>query len=113
MSDLYGTVQGSKGTASRTGSKVMETYAASWDGAVRVFLHKTDEGTTFRVEQTSWQGEGIGEELAFGVVGKPTDFTPHLVRHIKRQLAACDSAHTRAATLRQLHALVDEAAGLH
>ena len=76
MSHYYGTLQGSRGQATRCGTKYsgMETVAASWDGAIRVILQhdpRTGENL-FKVEQVRWNGSGVNEIIATGVIGKGT-----------------------------------------
>jgi hypothetical protein len=76
MSHFYGTVQGSRGVASRTGGKSggMRATAASWSGSIRVELRHDDETGKdhFRVVQSTWHGHGISEVLATGVIGEPS-----------------------------------------
>jgi hypothetical protein len=74
MSEYYGTVEGNKGEAHRGGTKHsgLTTYAASWDGAIRVRLYFDEVGKCHRyvVSQATWQGAGVDEEIATGVLGK-------------------------------------------
>lgn len=76
MSHFYGTLQGQRGEATRTGSKGsgVTTYAASWSGAIRTQIyHNGDTGLDmYRVTQERWHGSGIHEVIAEGVVGQPT-----------------------------------------
>lgn len=61
MAHFYGTLQGNRGEATRCGTKQsgIETYAASWDGAVRTHLYQDDAGRDFAcVETVPWQGSG-------------------------------------------------------
>lgn len=60
MAHFYGVLRGLAGKATRRGSKSsgLKVTAASWNGAVNVYLHydpvtKTDK---FVVEVTEWQG---------------------------------------------------------
>lgn len=59
MSHFYGTVKGNRGEGTRAGSKDsgMETYCASWNGAIRcVAWHdKVTSKDMVRVEKTTWQ----------------------------------------------------------
>lgn len=74
MSHFYGTMQGSRGQATRCGTKNsgFEVVAASWEGAIRTVLYVDDQGRDcFRVEQTTWTGAGIYELIAEGVIGEP------------------------------------------
>jgi hypothetical protein len=73
MSHFYATIQGTRGEATRCGDKKsgIETTAASWNGAIRTVLYVDAEGRDcFRVEQIEWQGVGVYEVLAEGVVGE-------------------------------------------
>jgi hypothetical protein len=78
MGHFYGTVQGNRGEASRMGSKNsgMETYCASWKGAIRCFAYVNSDGKDcIRVEMTSWRGVGEYKLLYDGLIGeyKPND----------------------------------------
>jgi len=62
MAHFYGTVQGSRGTASRMGGKVsgITTQAAGWGGCIETHTWH-DEATgkdMYRVELTPWRGSG-------------------------------------------------------
>ncbi len=49
----------------------METYCASWEGAIRCFAYH-DEKTgrdKVRVEKTTWQGQGEYKLLFDGFIG--------------------------------------------
>lgn len=70
MAHFYGTLQGNRGEATRSGSKDsgLTAVAASWDGAVKTTLHY-DEATGlnhYRVETIPWRGKGERELLAEG-----------------------------------------------
>jgi len=72
MSHFYGTVQGNRGEASRGGSKDsgMETYCASWSGAVRCSAYINSDGVDcVLVELTSWHGCGVNKLLYDGPIG--------------------------------------------
>lgn len=61
MSRFYGTVQGSRSVATRTGHKGMgmETHCASWSGAVRCYAYVNEEyEDCVRVELVNWKGKG-------------------------------------------------------
>lgn len=73
MSHFYGTMQGSRGQATRCGTKSsgMTTTAAGWGGAIHVELYVDDEGRDcYVVKQVPWSGSGIHKELARGVIGQ-------------------------------------------
>jgi len=73
MAHFYGTLQGSRGKASRLGTKrsELETVAASWEGSVRVRLyHDASTGTDWAcVTLQPWHGKGRQETLYDGPVG--------------------------------------------
>lgn len=71
MAHFYGTIQGSRGEASRLGGKNtgLQTTAASWHGAVRTVLYVDDKGRDCaRVSLTPWQGRGISRDVFEGPV---------------------------------------------
>lgn len=73
MSHFYGTLQGSRGQASRCGTKKsgMVTYCASWSGAIRCHAYFNDKGEDcVRVEKTTWHGYGDNKILYEGKIGK-------------------------------------------
>ena len=73
MADFYGTLQGNRGQATRMGTKKtgIETYTASWKGAVRAHAYYNSAKKTdwVRVELTPWQGNGISKVLYEGPIG--------------------------------------------
>ena len=74
MSHFYGTIKGSRGMATRCGSKNsgMVTIAASWNGAIEVTLSH-DETTgedKFTINQRPWESRGIWKVIAEGIIGK-------------------------------------------
>ncbi len=76
MAHFLGEVSGTRGKASRLGTKSsgLETVAASWDGAITVELnHDATTGKDrFTVRQKKWHGHGVSETIAEGVIGEPT-----------------------------------------
>jgi hypothetical protein len=68
MAHFYGTVQGARGEGSRTGGKKsgLTTVAASWQGAVRVFLYEEGGIDRARVELKPWCGRGTTRLLYDG-----------------------------------------------
>ncbi len=71
MSHFYGILQGSRGEATRCGTKNsgMETYCASWSGAVRCFAYVNEKGENcVRVELTKWHGVGTYKPLYDGLM---------------------------------------------
>lgn len=58
MAKFYGTIQGSRGQASRLGHSHIVTKAASWDGAVNTVITERD-GETW-VEITTMQHHNAG-----------------------------------------------------
>lgn len=72
MSHFYGTLEGSRGPATRCGTKSsgLTVTAASWSGAIQVHLWVDEHGRDrFSVEQIPWHGAGCGNTLAEGHVG--------------------------------------------
>jgi len=76
MVQFYGSAQGNKGEVHRLGDKKsgLDVLAASWNGCITVRLsHNPDTGEDrFSILQGTWQGEGISEFIASGVLGQPT-----------------------------------------
>ena len=68
MSALYGTIEGTKGMATRCGHRELVTHSACWNGAVRVELQhdKKTNSTSYRVELVPWRGAGENKLLAEG-----------------------------------------------
>ena len=65
MSHFYGTLKGSRGEATRGGTKSsgMTTYTAGWRGAVHVEVYTQADGRdAFMVSLVPWQGSG-GESV--------------------------------------------------
>lgn len=77
MAHFYGTLQGQRGQASRCGSKSsgIESYTASWSGAVRCYAY-VDENTGedwVTIALSPWHGRGISKTLYDGPInGKET-----------------------------------------
>lgn len=77
MAHFCGTLQGSRGEATRMGTKDsgIETYAASWEGAVRVKPFVGPDGRDWaQVELTTWARAGVEHPLYRGPVG---EFAPN------------------------------------
>lgn len=72
MAHFYGTIQGARGEASRLGSKAsgLSTVAASWNGAVRVYLYEQNGKDMARVELTPWHGHGISALIYDGPINE-------------------------------------------
>jgi len=71
MSHFYGTLQGSRGEATRCGTKDsgIVTYAAGWNGAIRVVVWEEENVDRYTVSLTSWQGSGGSSlHLATGIL---------------------------------------------
>lgn len=74
MSHFYGVLKGSRGEATRCGTKVsgLRVTAASWEGAVRTELYERDGRDYARISLVPWQGLGTVRVLYDGPVdGKP------------------------------------------
>lgn len=67
MAHFYGVLQGSRGQATRCGTKSsdLDVTAASWQGAVRVHLqHNAVTGEDVAtVYLTSWHGAGVARDV--------------------------------------------------
>jgi hypothetical protein len=71
MSHFYGTVQGSRGEATRCGYKSgLETWAAGWGGAVKVQVYHEDGRDYVRVTKQPWRGVGKFKLLYEGPLGE-------------------------------------------
>jgi len=74
MSHFYGSIKGSRGEATRCGTKTsgLMTYTASWEGAIQVFLYYDDESGEdwVRVAMCPWRGAGTTRTIYSGPVGK-------------------------------------------
>lgn len=70
MAHFYGTLQGSRGEATRLGTKNsgVDTTAASWNGAVRTSLFHRDGRDCVRVALIKWQGKGVSHVIYEGPV---------------------------------------------
>jgi hypothetical protein len=72
MSHFYGTLKGSRGVATRCGTKNtgLTTHAAGWRGAIRVTVHHGADGRDrFEVQLVPWHGSGgRAVKLAEGVL---------------------------------------------
>jgi len=70
MAHFYGITRGSRGKASRLGTKAsgLETVAASWQGAVRVFLSEVDGQDWATVALVPWRGQGTSRVIYAGPV---------------------------------------------
>lgn len=77
MSHFYGRLQGSRGEATRGGSKSsgFVSYMASWQGAVRVSLHYNEKtGQDYAtVSLEPWHGSGTTRTLYNGPVSGESD----------------------------------------
>jgi len=74
MAHFYGMLKGSRGRATRCGTRTsgMDTTAASWDGAVSVSLYERDGRDYARVALTPWHGRGTSRVLYDGPVNGDT-----------------------------------------
>ena len=74
MSHFYGVLKGGRGESTRTGTKSsgLKVTAASWRGAVSVYMWHDDATDTdhFEVNMRPWHGAGESVDLASGIVGK-------------------------------------------
>jgi hypothetical protein len=72
VSHFYGTLQGSRGEATRCGTKKsgVEAWVASWGGAIRVKVWHENGEDRFVVEQRQWHSTGVDRPIARGVIGE-------------------------------------------
>jgi hypothetical protein len=98
MAQFLGEVSGSRGKASRLGTKKggLATTAASWSGCVKVYLfHDEKTGADmFQVTQQKWKNAGTHEVIAEGIVGQPTkkdDGKAELVETLRAALDYLDA----------------------
>ena len=85
MSHFYGTLKGSRGEASRCGTKKsgVEVVAASWAGAIRVHVFQDDDGNDrFYVAMVPWGGSGDSFEIASGPIGKADEIKLTAIGHL-------------------------------
>lgn len=70
MAHFYGTIKGSRGEASRLGTKAsgLRTTTASWQGAVTVNMVERNGVDYVEVWLTKWHGAGTDKRLYFGPV---------------------------------------------
>lgn len=71
MAHFYGSIKGQRGEAPRLGTKAsgMETYCASWAGAVRCSAYLAEDGEDHvRVHLTPWRGAGADVLLYDGPI---------------------------------------------
>lgn len=72
MAHFLGTVQGSRGEASRLGGKNggLRTCAASWQGSARCYLYEEDGVDKVKITLEPWQNKGEFKIIYDGPVGK-------------------------------------------
>ena len=73
MAHFYGRIKGSRGEASRLGTKQsgISVTAAGWGGAIEVALWVDKEGRDrYAVAARQWHGAGEHAHLASGIVGE-------------------------------------------
>lgn len=75
MAHFYGTLQGTRGEATRLGTQKsgLQTVAASWDGAIQVDLEYDERSgkNRYTVSERTWHGKGVSRTIAEGVIGEP------------------------------------------
>ena len=74
MAHFYGVLKGARGEATRCTTKKsgLKVTAASWRGAVSVYLYHdaTTGEDRYEVNMRPWHGSGESVDLASGIVGK-------------------------------------------
>ena len=77
MSHFYGTLQGSRGEATRCGTKNsgLVTYAASWSGAIRTQVWHDHQINRDRYEvwESPWQSIGKNRLIERGIINDHED----------------------------------------
>lgn len=70
MAHFYGVLKGARREVTRCGTKAsgLETTAASWQGAVSVYLYAKDGVDYARVSLRPWHGQGTDRLLYDGPV---------------------------------------------
>ena len=81
MSKFYGVLEGSRGKATRCGTRNsgLKTIAASFAGAIRVDIYE-EEGSDiekFCVTMTPWLGRGDNASLITGILGDVSSIRIH------------------------------------
>lgn len=78
MSKFYGTLQGSRGQATRCGHQQITVQAASWKRAIQVQLSVDKDGIErFDVTMIQWQGVGDYQHICSGRVGEADSIITH------------------------------------
>jgi len=71
MSHFYGTLKGTRGGATRCGTKSsgLKVIAASWFGAIRVqvWYDEATDTDRYRIEQIPWKGAGAAKHIKEGL----------------------------------------------
>lgn len=92
MSHFYGTLKGSRGPASRCGTKQsgMTAHAAGWGGAVCVDLGHESDLDRYIISLTPWEGAGVQQQIAHGIVGRvnPSINITRELRSVIQQIVA-------------------------
>jgi hypothetical protein len=80
MSRFYGTVRGERGEGTRRGHGQICTNAASWSGAIQVFMYADEHDVErFYVKQVPWQGVGMSRLICTGLVNGPIELNRELI----------------------------------
>ena len=102
MAHFYGSVQGNSATVTRCGTKSsgVETYCASWEGAVRCHTYIGEDGRDYvLVEKVRWLGAGEKRLLYDGPIGKVEEVECDHPRHRNPGLTIpCPECEKRKAT---------------
>ena len=89
MSHFYGTLQGSRGEATRCGTKNsgLTTCAAGWSGAISVYISEVNGVDHYTVDLIPWQNSGgRSTRLAEGILDSNlADARPN-VHEVMREL---------------------------
>lgn len=89
MAHFYGMLDGSRGPASRCGTKAsgLHVTAASWDGAITVRLYECDGQNFARISFQGWHGGGRDLTIYNGPVNpKDSEIFAAMAVHAKAAL---------------------------
>lgn len=89
MAHFYGTIHGSRGPASRCGTKAsdLNVTAASWEGAITVRLYEHNGQDCARISFQRWHGSGRDLTIYNGPVNpKDSEIFAAMAVHAKAAL---------------------------
>lgn len=69
MSNLYATIQGERGPATRCGNRRLSCHIRGWNSGIRVEAKHTEEGDSFFVFKTRGSNGPGSEDYLIGEIG--------------------------------------------